>query len=69
MSRVGAWFRYGDLQLGQGREKAVLYLRERPELVQELKEKVLAACGLAAGKEEPVVTNSETKGPEVPQER
>lgn len=28
VSRVGAWFRYGDLQLGQGREKAVLYLRD-----------------------------------------
>ena len=28
--RSGAWFRYGDLQLGQGREKARDYLKDNP---------------------------------------
>ena len=46
-ARVGAWFRYGDLQLGQGREKAIQYLRENPALVEELKQKILATQGLA----------------------
>ncbi len=41
--RTGAWFRYGDVQLGQGREKVRDYLRENPKLVEELKQKVLAA--------------------------
>jgi recombination protein RecA len=41
--RSGAWFRYGDLQLGQGREKTRTYLLENPALVQELREKILAA--------------------------
>ena len=27
VARSGAWFRYGDLQLGQGKEKARLFLR------------------------------------------
>ncbi len=49
VSRVGAWFRYGDLQLGQGREKAVHYLRENPQLLEEIKQKVLVAAGLAEG--------------------
>jgi recombination protein RecA len=41
--RSGAWFRYGDLQLGQGREKTRAYLVENPALVKELREKILAA--------------------------
>ena len=45
VARVGAWFRYGDMQLGQGREKVRQYLKENPQLTEELKEKVLAAGG------------------------
>ncbi len=41
--RSGAWFRYGELQLGQGREKTRTYMVENPALVEELKEKILAA--------------------------
>ncbi len=48
VTRTGAWFRYGDVQLGQGREKVRDYLRDNPKLVEELKNKVLAAGGLAA---------------------
>ena len=48
VSRVGAWFRYGDVQLGQGREKVREYLKENPELVEELRQKILVAGGLAA---------------------
>ena len=48
VNRVGAWFKYGDLQLGQGREKVRQYLKENPKLVEELKDKVLAAVGMGA---------------------
>ncbi|HEY3394143.1 MAG TPA: recombinase RecA, partial [Lacipirellulaceae bacterium] len=48
VGRTGAWFRYGDLQLGQGKEKARLFLTENPKISQEIKEKVLAAGGHAA---------------------
>jgi recombination protein RecA len=41
--RSGAWFRYGDLQLGQGREKTRNYLLENPQLVEELKNLILSA--------------------------
>ena len=40
--RSGAWFRYGDLQLGQGREKTKSYLEENPALLEELRSKILA---------------------------
>lgn len=43
VTRTGTWFRYGDKQLGQGREKAREYLRENPELVEELRQKILSS--------------------------
>ena len=42
VTRTGAWFRYGDMQLGQGREKVRDFLRENPKLVEELREKIMA---------------------------
>ncbi len=48
VTRTGAWFRYGDMQLGQGREKVRDYLRENPALVEELKEKIFAAGAAAS---------------------
>jgi len=54
--RAGTWFRYGDEQLGQGRERAREYLKEKPKLVEELREKILAASGYA---DEPKAVESE----------
>src|SRR5690606_3424934 len=36
----GAWFSYGDIRLGQGRENAKAYLKEHPELAAEIEAKV-----------------------------
>lgn len=41
MKKSGAWYNYGETQVGQGREKAKVYLSEHPELLEELYEKVL----------------------------
>jgi recombination protein RecA len=43
IGRTGAWFRYGDMQLGQGKEKARQYLKENPKLASEIKDKIMAA--------------------------
>ena len=48
VDKKGAYFSYGDVRLGQGRENAKAFLRENPELAQELSDKVRAAAGLAA---------------------
>ena len=45
VARTGAWFRYGDMQLGQGKEKARLFLKENPKIAEEIKQKVLEAGG------------------------
>ena len=47
ITRTGAWFRYGEEQLGQGREKVRTHLKENPKLVEELKNKVFEAAGYA----------------------
>ncbi len=45
VTRSGSWFRYGDMQLGQGKEKARTFLLENPEITEEIKQKVLVAGG------------------------
>jgi len=47
LTKSGAWYLYGDRKLGQGRDNAKLYLEQNPDLAEELKEKILAARGLA----------------------
>jgi recombination protein RecA len=48
IGRTGAWFRYGDMQLGQGKEKARLFLKENPKITEEIKEKIMASGGHAS---------------------
>jgi len=43
VTRSGAWFRYGTEQLGQGRERVRELLRDQPELLEELRTRVMAA--------------------------
>jgi recombination protein RecA len=45
VARTGAWFRYGDMQLGQGKEKTRQFLKDNPKLAQELKDKIMATGG------------------------
>ena len=45
VNRSGAWFKYGDSHLGQGKEKARAFLIENPQITEEIKQKILAAGG------------------------
>jgi recombination protein RecA len=44
VSKAGAFFSYGDIRLGQGRESAKKYLAENPELAQEIEERIRASA-------------------------
>ena len=44
VKKAGAFFSYGDIRLGQGRETAKQYLSQNPELVQEIEQKVRASA-------------------------
>ncbi len=43
--RSGAWFKYGTTHLGQGKEKARNFLKENPDVCEEIRNKVLEAGG------------------------
>ena len=45
LQKSGAWFSYGETRIGQGREKARQFLIENPDIVKELRAKVLTARG------------------------
>ena len=47
VSRSGAWFKYGETYLGQGKEKARNFLIENPEIAEEIKDGVMIAGGFA----------------------
>ena len=49
--KAGAWFTYEGDQLGQGREKAKVFLRENPEISMQLQDRVLRAVGVIEGEE------------------
>ncbi len=47
LQKSGTWYNYGDLRLGQGRENSKKYLKENPELRDEIEAKVRAALAPA----------------------
>ncbi len=49
ITKSGAWFRYNDEQLGQGRERVRDLLKENKKLTAELREKVFAALDATGG--------------------
>ncbi len=46
VQKSGAWFSFGEVRLGQGRENAKQFIRENNELFEEIKTQVLEAKGI-----------------------
>ncbi|NPA15943.1 MAG: recombinase RecA [Deferribacteres bacterium] len=46
VAKSGSWFSYGDVRLGQGRENAIAFLKENPEVAKELETLILKKAGL-----------------------
>lgn len=46
IDKSGSWYSYKDSKLGQGREKSKEFLRENPDIANEIERKVRAAYGL-----------------------
>ncbi|MBA7561695.1 MAG: recombinase RecA [Dehalococcoidia bacterium] len=44
VKKSGAFFSYGDVRLGQGRENSKHYLKEHPELAEEIEQQVRASA-------------------------
>ncbi|MCY2966443.1 MAG: recombinase RecA [Planctomycetota bacterium] len=45
IDRSGSWLAFGDIKLGQGRDKARVFLKENPKVLEEIKQRVIEARG------------------------
>ncbi len=54
VKKLGAFYSYGDLRLGQGRAAACEYLRSNPEMAEDITARVRAAAGIKGA---PVMTD------------
>ena len=50
VEKSGAWFAYGGAKIGQGRENSKIYLKEHPEVMDEVEAKVRTSFGLQGAK-------------------
>jgi recombination protein RecA len=50
VQKSGAWFSYGDIRLGQGRENSKQYLRDNPETALEIENKIRSKYKLPLSK-------------------
>ena len=79
VQKSGAWFNYGDIRLGQGRDNAKQFLKDNPEIANDIEGQIRAnadklyatrrpvgkAAAAAAEKEEGGETDSASKEPVV----
>ena len=49
IQKSGAWFAYNDEKIGQGRENAKQFLKEHPEIMDEVEQKVREVYGFNGG--------------------
>jgi len=65
IQKVGTWFSYGELRIGQGRDNAREFLESNPELAAEIEAKLREKLGLGRGRpalpEAPVVAEAPTR--------
>jgi recombination protein RecA len=54
VTKSGAWYSYGDVRIGQGRENSKQFLRDNPDLAEEIELKLREKMGLPVAKPEPV---------------
>jgi recombination protein RecA len=55
VEKAGAWFSYNNSKLGQGRENSKTFLEANPEIVEEIKLKLLTKFGLLGGVDAPAM--------------
>src|ERR1700674_2264645 len=52
VDKSGAWYAYKGEKIGQGKDNARIFLKERPELAREIENKIRAAVGVNPAAEE-----------------
>ncbi len=52
LTKSGSWYSYGDQRIGQGKEQVKRYLRENPDVAEEIERKVREVTGLVTADSE-----------------
>jgi recombination protein RecA len=61
INKSGAWYSYGDVRMGQGRENSKQFLRDNPDVFAEIVLKVKKALGMIESKEAETVVEEKKK--------
>lgn len=59
IDKSGAWYSYGDERIGQGRENAKKFFADNPEIMAELRNKILYKTGILTEPEEATTQKEE----------
>ncbi len=62
VDKSGAWFNYGSLRIGQGKEGAKTFLKDNPKVATEIEAKVRAKLGLGAAPAAPAEAGAKAEG-------
>lgn len=62
VNKSGAWFSFGDTRLGQGRENSKQFLKENPDIAQQIENKIRENFNLAFIKSMPTADRDEDEG-------
>ncbi|MDQ6953375.1 MAG: recombinase RecA [Mariprofundaceae bacterium] len=54
VKKSGAWYAVGDERIGQGRDKAIQYLKEHPDLLADIEHKVRVDLGMVDNEKDQV---------------
>ena len=68
IQKSGAWFSYGDIRLGQGRENAKAYLKDNPDVALEIENQIRKKYNLKEAEPMPEVTEVAVDNTEVVKE-
>ncbi len=60
VEKAGAWYSYNNEKIGQGRENSKKFLMDNPQVMEEIRIKVLAKHGLATDPDAVAAVNMET---------
>ena len=61
IEKSGAWYSYGPQRIGQGRENAKMFLKDNPQVMAEIEEKVKAVLGITKAPAEAVEVEVEAE--------
>src|SRR5213595_3738629 len=50
VEKSGAWYNYGQMRLGQGRENAKQFLNDNKDVAEEIRQKILSSRGMVEAK-------------------